>query len=198
MLLSSELRVVRALHVVATRIGREDGGMSVITFVFRVFLVGVPFLWFILDTEVQLRFQSHLFILTLALPSSAASRTQEIEIVKTETSRLNLCDHGSCLFLLLESYFSCVHNPNKPSTVMENLHIAEDECCFDVNCTCPRLFHYFALSEAKHCSSRNSGMSLPLSSKQLCCRHTPPKIYFSNKGPLTCLQLRVTISRKIF
>jgi hypothetical protein len=79
MLLSSELQVVRALHVVATGIGREDGGMSVITFVFRVFLVGVPFLWFILDAEVQLRFQSHVFysfILTIALPSSAASRTQ--------------------------------------------------------------------------------------------------------------------------
>jgi hypothetical protein len=63
--------------------------------------------------------------------------------------------------------------------------------CFDMNCTTPRLFHYFALSEAKHYSSRNSRMSLPLSSKQLCCRQTPPNIYFSNKGPPTCLQLPV-------
>ena len=61
MLLSSELQVVRALHVVVTRIVREDGGMSVITFVFGVFLLGVLFLWFILDAKVQLRFQSHAF-----------------------------------------------------------------------------------------------------------------------------------------
>jgi len=61
LLLSWELQVVGTLHVVATRTGREDGGMSVITFVFRMFLVDVPFLWFILDAEVQLRFQSHVF-----------------------------------------------------------------------------------------------------------------------------------------
>ena len=30
--LSSELQVVRALHVVASRIGREDGGMSLLSF----------------------------------------------------------------------------------------------------------------------------------------------------------------------
>jgi hypothetical protein len=59
-LLSSELQVVR-VHAVATRVGREYGGMSVITFVFGVLLVGVPFLWFIVDAEVQLRFQSHAF-----------------------------------------------------------------------------------------------------------------------------------------
>ena len=66
---------------------------------------------------------------------------------------INLCDPSPCLFLVLQSYFSTVHNPNKPTTVMENLFIAQDECCFDMNCTTPRLFHYFALSEAKHYSS---------------------------------------------
>lgn len=88
-LLSSELQGVDTLHVVATRIGLEDGGMSVTTFVFIVFLVGVPFL-FILDAEAQLRFRSHVFYLIYsysALPSAAALRMQEIEIVYAETSR---------------------------------------------------------------------------------------------------------------
>ena len=56
MLFSSELQVVGVLHMVATRIGREDGGMSVITFVFRVCVVDVPFLWSILDAKVPPRF----------------------------------------------------------------------------------------------------------------------------------------------
>jgi hypothetical protein len=78
---------------------------------------------------------------------------------------------------------TCVHYPYKPTTVKENLHIVYVEC-YDMNCTTPRLFHYFAVSETKHYSARNSGMSLPLSSKQLCFRQAPPKIYFRTKGLL--------------
>jgi hypothetical protein len=123
-LLSSELQVVH-VHVVATRIVREYGGMSVITFVFGVFLVGVPFLWFIVDAEVQLHFQSHAFFHLFLLPSSPASRTQEIEIVYTETSRYKFMQSHfmfiSCITKLLQL---CPQSEKKTTTIMENLQIA--------------------------------------------------------------------------
>jgi hypothetical protein len=119
-------------------------------------------------------------LFTVPLPSSLASRTQEIGIVYTET---RVSDH-SLFFSCITKLLICVHDPNKPITIKENLHIAYDESCYDMNCTTPHLFHYLAVSVTKHYSTRHSGMSLPLSSIQLCCRQGPPKIYFRTKGHL--------------
>ena len=103
-----------------------------------------------------------------------------------------------CLCFVLRSYCNSLRNSNNSTTLMDNVQIDRDECCFCVNCSTLCVFPYSSLREAKNYSATNPGMLLPLSRKHLACRQAQPKVSFGTKGALTWVQLPVTIRGNSF